>query len=199
MKQYMNRVNDNRETSSVHRLGKPGQLVAMHENENDHFAVLYTQHFPQVLQYIRFHNGTAHPEAEDIAQDIFLILWRRRDKLEEIGPLENYLFIMVKNRLINERKKAAVRERIWRQIKEESSKYTYAPRQELFCRKAERWLRAAIDSLPLSARTAYILRELHGLKVHKIARTMGISQAGASRKLQEAEKQIRLFIASQII
>jgi RNA polymerase sigma-70 factor (ECF subfamily) len=201
MEQNFARDNNKKGGPSVHLVGNSGKLIALPPNEGDDFSILYKQYFPQVMQYIQFQNGTAHPEAEDIAQDIFLILWRRREKLFKIPPLElkYYLFVMVKNRLINESEKAITRRRIWNQIGEEPPKYAYTAHHELNDRRAERWLHSAIATLPPKRRTAYVLREQHGLKVHEIVALMGISQSGAFFLLQKAERQIRSFLARQII
>jgi RNA polymerase sigma factor (sigma-70 family) len=163
------------------------------------FTGLYKRYFPVVQQYIRIHSGTAHPEAEDIAQDIFLILWRRRDTLIRMSPLENYLFVMVRNRLLNETKKRSNRGRIWKEIAEAPVLFANVPYQHIDPRKAERWLQAAVDRLPPEPRATFVLRERHGLKVHEVASLMGLSPTGASRHLQQAEILIRSFLTRQLL
>jgi RNA polymerase sigma factor (sigma-70 family) len=185
--------------SPLHIAEVPGRLPAMHPEDDVNFTALYRRYFPLVMQFVGIHSGPAHPDAEDIAQDIFLSVWRQRDRLLKIDPLEYYLFIMVKNRIINDTKKAGTRQRIRRQILQEPGGYAYGPHHEISSRKTERWWLAAIELLPPKPRTAYLLRELHGLKVYEIAALMGTSQAGTSRKLQEAEKRIKSFLARQVI
>jgi RNA polymerase sigma factor (sigma-70 family) len=193
--------NNNKESSSLHLVGNPGQVVALHPKEEDHFKILYKQHFAEVMNFIHLQSGMAHPEAEDIAQDIFLILWRRREKLFKIPPseLKYYLFVMVKSRLINEAKKTVTRRRYLKQIEEERPTYAYTAHHELYDRRAERWLIAAIGALSPKRQTAYLLREQHGLKVYEIVSRMGISQSGACFLLQKAKRQIRSFLARQIM
>src|ERR1700722_10327720 len=94
------------------------------------FTSMYTRYFPRVMEYIRIQHKKLHPEAEDIAQDIFLIIWRRRDRLLQIGPLDNYFFVMVKNRLLNDQKKSICRQQFRRQLPADPS-HAYAPQQEL--------------------------------------------------------------------
>lgn len=185
--------------SPLHVVETPGRVLTLHPEEDVNFTTLYKRYFPLVMQFVSMQSGSTHPEAEDIAQDIFLVLWRQRDRLLKIDPLEYYLFIMVKNRIINDTKKAGTRRRIRRQIPQQPAEYAYAPHHEIYSRKTERWWQAAIELLPPKPRTAYLLRELQGLKVYQIAALMGTSQAGTTRKLQEAEKSIRSFLARQIL
>ena len=185
--------------SPLHVAETPRQNLALPREENVEFTSLYKRYFPLVLEYIRVQSGTSRPDEQDIAQDIFLTIWRRRHRLLRIVPLENYLFIMVKNRLINEHKKRVVRRGFWKLEEAKAFDNFSVCHQEIDPRKAERWLQAAVDALAPKPRTAYILRERHGLKVYEIAALMSISQAGTSRKLQEAEKNIKSFIACQMI
>ena len=185
--------------SPLHVVETPGRLLAMRPEEDAKFTTLYKRYFPLVMQFVSIHSGPAHPNAEDIAQDIFLTIWRQRERLLKIDPLEYYLFIMVKNRVINDTKKASTRRRIRRQIPKEPAEYAYAPHNEICTRNSERWWQAAIALLPPKPKTAYLLRELRGLKVYEIAKLMNTSQAGTSRKLQEAEQIIKSFLARQIL
>jgi RNA polymerase sigma factor (sigma-70 family) len=161
----------------------------------EQFTHVYNQYFSLVMRYIRTQHGTVHPEAEDIAQDIFSIIWRRRDRLLKLGPLEKYLYVMVRNRLLNEQRKAK-RHRIWRQ-RQPGLRYT--PAFELSGPRAERLWQAAVEALPASAQTAHLLRHQAGLKVHRVAKILGISQAGASRQIQEAERRIRGFLEARLM
>ena len=45
--------------------------------------------------------------AEDLVQDVFVNIWLNREKLLEIKSFKDYLFILSKNRIINELKKRA--------------------------------------------------------------------------------------------
>jgi len=196
------KVNNNKEEmSALHLVTKPGYLVALRATEEDRFSILYKRLFPEIMNFIHLQSGKAHQEAKDIAQDIFLILWRRRDELLKIpaSELKFYLFVMVKNRLINEGKKTIIRRRIWRQIGQEPSTHAYTAHHELYDRRAEWWLNAAIEALPPKRQTAYLLREHYGLKVYEIVSRMGISQSGACFLLQKARRQIRSFLDCQII
>jgi RNA polymerase sigma factor (sigma-70 family) len=163
------------------------------------FTSLYKRYFPLVLEYIRVQNGTSRPDEQDIAQDIFLTIWHRRQWLLRIVPLEYYLFIMVKNRLINEHKKRVVRRGFWKLEEAKTFDPFGACYQDFDPRKTERWLHAAIDALPPQPRTAYMLRERQGSKVYEIAALMRTSQAGVSRKLQEAERNIKAYLSRQML
>ncbi len=74
------------------------------------FTEVITQYLDTVTRFA-FHIIGSHDAAEDIAQDVFVSLWERRDTLDEVRSLKSYLFRAVRNRAFDEQKSDLVRKR----------------------------------------------------------------------------------------
>ncbi len=67
--------------------------------EHDFNAVLESYHV-RIYAYVLAISKSAHV-AEDIAQDIMIKLWLKKDELGEIRNLDGYVFVMAKNMTLN--------------------------------------------------------------------------------------------------
>ncbi|HXB06106.1 MAG TPA: sigma-70 family RNA polymerase sigma factor [Puia sp.] len=158
------------------------------------FLALYDRYYPAVRQYITLLRIPGEEDPDDIVQDVFLSLWQRRQNLAEIGSPANYLFCMVRNRLINEREKKSTRRRCSDELREHAGTRALATQEQIDFRETRRLLQQGVRSLPPRARLAYTLRELEGWKPDEIARAMGVSKSVAKQHLQTATKKIRSFM-----
>lgn len=64
------------------------------------FESLFRREYPGLATYARNLVGAREP-AEDIVQDVFVILWTRRDRLRMPENLVGYLYRSVRNRAFN--------------------------------------------------------------------------------------------------
>src|SRR5690606_6252090 len=74
------------------------------------FTKLVTRYLDSVTKFA-FYILAHHDAAEEVAQDVFVALWERRETLREIKSLKSYLFRAVRNRALDEQKSARVRDR----------------------------------------------------------------------------------------
>jgi RNA polymerase sigma-70 factor, ECF subfamily len=159
--------------------------------ETQAFGLLYNRYYPVVKKYIHAVSNSCTECAEDMAQDIFFKLWQRRDHIMEIASWEDYLFCMVKNNLINRKRKAGARRKAVKHLIGTASRLYYGTEEDINYRETCRLLCVEIQLLPPKARMAYTLREQEGFKNHEIAQVMGISKSVAKQHLQAAAKKIK--------
>jgi RNA polymerase sigma-70 factor (ECF subfamily) len=179
----------------LHIVRIPARVVSLHAAD---FSVLYTRYYLLVQQYIQVVSNGYNEHAKDIAQDIFLKLWQRRDKIEEIESMENYLFRIVKNRLISEEKKTAARHHAFDRVKTIHPRFYYGTEEVVNYRESLRLLHEAIQRLPPRARMAYTLKEQKGWESDDIARVMGVSKSVVKQHVQVAAKRIRSYMSEQV-
>lgn len=94
--------------------GEPARVISMREatNPSQEFMDMYQHFYPQMKDFVRILGGMGRSDSDDIVQDIFLRIWENFQRIMEVENLESYLFIMVRNRLINERRDKETRRRI---------------------------------------------------------------------------------------
>lgn len=125
--------------------------------------------------------------AEEIVQDVFLDLWKRRKQLSITGSLEAYLSVAVKYRIINAHAKmkreqdflagrtdTALRIEPWLDEKELQKNY-----------------QLLVSQLPEKCRITYRLSREEGLSLKEIAGKMAVSQKAVEANLTRSLKLLR--------
>lgn len=103
---------------------------------------------------------SANEDVENIVQDVFLVLWEKKDELELSCTLTTYLFTLVKNRCLNFLRHKLIEEEYNAQMKEElgfklyaleSMEYSYHSEKDL-----QEIIQRALDTLPERCREVFI-------------------------------------------
>ncbi len=170
--------------------------ITMSVKEN--FDSIYVNNFSRLFlfakEYVLFDE-----EAENIVQDIFLMLWEKRDALRVDVSLTAYLFTLVKNKCID-----FLRHRMVEQMYSENVKHEYNEELnvKLFALESfdhnfsseediEILLRNAIDKLPERCRLIFIKSRIEGKKYKEIAEELNLSVNTVEGQISIALKKLR--------
>ena len=131
-------------------------------------------------------------EAEDITQEIFIALWKKRQQLPQIKNLSAYLFTATKNRAIN-----AFRNKL--NTLEEPPADTIGsllatPSDHLEYRELYRALMAGIAKLPPRRKQVFTMSRVTGLSYEEIATSLGISRSAVKQHIIEAMLFLRRYL-----
>jgi RNA polymerase sigma-70 factor, Bacteroides expansion family 1 len=133
--------------------------------------------------------------AEEIVQDVFLELWRRRESLTLEQSLRGYLFQSTRNRGLNFLRRQRVESRGEPTI---AASLPTPAQADSETREAE--LRVAIESaiagLPARCREVFELSRIQGLKYSEIATTLGISVKTVEAQMGKALRVMREKLAN---
>jgi RNA polymerase sigma-70 factor (ECF subfamily) len=144
--------------------------------------------FSVAMTYIKI------PEmAEDAVQEIFLKLWKNREKLAEIQSLDNYLFIMVRNEVFSAMRKKGPRYPVGTYL-ENTLEEKNSPEQRLGAKQLQELIHAATEMLPARQREAWKLSRESGLSYDRIAEEMGLSKNTVKIHLVKALNFLRTYI-----
>lgn len=125
--------------------------------------------------------------AEEIVQDIFLDLWKRRKNLAIAGSLEAYLSVAVKYRIINAHARIK-RELDFLDSRKETTLYVEPWLDE---KELEKNYQLLVSQLPEKCRITYRLSREEGLSLKEIARKMSVSQKAVEANLTRSLKLLR--------
>ncbi|WP_207422777.1 RNA polymerase sigma-70 factor [Desertivirga brevis] len=161
---------------------KTGDKGAYTEIYNRYNSLLY------IHAYKKFQN---REEARDVVQEVFTMIWQRRETLNSVSNLGGFLYSCVHNSILNF-------------ISRENIKAKYIDSLQSFINTApehtdslirEKQLRAIIEkeiaSLPLKMRIVFEMSRNEKLSHREIAEKLNISEETVKRQVKNALKILR--------
>ena len=135
-----------------------------------------------------------HDEAEDLAQDIFLKIFRSLDTFDRRANFQTWLISISRNLCIDYyRSSKKERRTIDRDVDANDLTPTSrgpGPLAMLEQQDAAALLRAALQVLPVSLRTAVLLRDLHELSYQEIAERLGLPEGTVKSRINRGRKEL---------
>jgi len=136
-------------------------------------------------------------EAEDIAQQVFLRIWKSAARYEPRAKFTTWMFTITRNLVFNEvrrrKRKPAVsieeREEATHLVVEDTQ--TASPGENVLQRELERAVDDAIQALPEKQRIGVILRRYEEMPYEEIAKVLGLSVSAVKSLLFRARAQLK--------
>lgn len=169
----------------------------MHHHANtdpaySEFIGLFNAYKEPVYAYIRTITGDHHT-AEELTQELFVKLWKKRDQYDQIQQKDQYIFRMAHNACMNWFQKLALDARLAREVKNRLQTENNNTEDHIAYQEAKALLEKALDTLSPQRRKVFELSRREGLKTQEIADELGISFHTANHHLVAALAQIRAF------
>lgn len=161
------------------------------------YDILFRKYYPGLLFYAtRF---LPEDEAEDIVQDTFLELWKRKDTIEIGDQIQAFLYRITYTKCLNALKHKQVENEYSTAAAELYQKKIefYDPGQnETMLRMENKELQAevykAINELPDKCKEVFKLSYLHDMKNKEIAEVLDISMRTVEAHMYKALKYLRI-------
>lgn len=131
--------------------------------------------------------------AEEIVQDVFMIIWQKRDEVQSQLPIRPYLYTIAQNLSFNFLKKAANDSKMKRQVFYESQKEF---RQDWLVdfKDTKKLIEQAITQMPSKQRLIFSLSRMESKSHEEIARELQISKNTVKDQIFKALKAIRHYL-----
>lgn len=160
-------------------------------------ASVYREQFGFVWRSLRG-LGFGASEAEDLAQDVFLVARRRLPDFEHGRPLRPWLFGIIRRVAADRRRSASRTERRLRLLPQPTASAGPAsPEQRLAQTEAAEFVERFLATLDESRRTIFLMSEVEGLSGTEIAETLGINRNTVYTRLRAARQQFAAAIAER--
>lgn len=162
---------------------KSGPHSLFNSGDEDFYTKIYNEYWSKMTDRLVYKLGLSRPIAEDIANDIFLNLWKLKKNFETLEDLKAYLNKAAFNRLINHSKRRkpylpADDEDLDELLSSDSHIFETLD-NKLFIEA----LHEIIPTLPPQAGKAVSLSEVYGLTAKEIAHQMDISERMARKHI----------------
>jgi len=163
---------------------------------DERFSRIYTTHYPAVLAYCA--RRLDRSEAEDVASEVFIVLWRNIDTFDEEAPLPwlyRVAYGSIRNRWKAERRQFALARRL--------SGLAPPPAEPadavVVRREQDRAVLAAIGNLRPSDQEALRLAVWEELTAREIAVVVGSSVSAAEQRLHRAKKRLARSLSPHML
>ena len=167
------------------------------------FATLVERHQHAVVGTVAKMLGNAS-EAEDIAQQVFLRLWRSAKRYQPTAKFTTYLFTITRNLVFNESRLRSRRKEVSMDEREETGPAHADPHSEqqrdseLLHSVLREAIDKAIESLPENQRMAVVLRRYEGTPYEEIAEILDSSVSSVKSLLFRARDSLRQQLAQYL-
>lgn len=160
------------------------------DGDVESFRVLVRRYEQPLHRLIRNLVVDAH-DGEDIAQEVFLTAFRRLASYDSgQGRFSTWLFTIARNKCINAQKKR--RPVLLHSLPDAALQRT--PDTELSEAEWFRLLDDALDKLPLTQKTVFVLAEIQELSLEEIAQIEDVPVGTAKSRLSRAKEKLRAIL-----
>lgn len=157
----------------------------------NNFDRIYVTYYSRMLRFAKEY-VLFEEDAENVVQDVFLLLWEKREVLDIQVSLVSYLFSLVKNRSIDYLRHKVVAEEYRQELTFKLSaleqlNYTFTSEEDI-----EQAVTKAIDKLPERCRVIFLKNRIEGKKYREIADELDISMNTVENQMSIALKKLRI-------
>jgi RNA polymerase sigma-70 factor, ECF subfamily len=159
------------------------------------FQALVERHRSMVYR-VAYQFAGNHFDAEDIAQEVFIKVFRSLDKFRQDAQLSSWMYRIVMNACIDHRRRTMpaaaapfgeeAEHRMMNTVEE-----TPGPEERAYAGELGQVLEGEIRRLPPGQRIVFIMRHHQGLKLGEIAEALGLAEGTVKRQLHAAVHRLR--------
>ena len=165
----------------------------MHTNPDSKekiFDELYLEHLKKI-EYFSYSYLQDWEEAKEVAQDVFLKLWNRREMLSSEKEFFPYLFVLAKNESLNilRKRKAKANYADW--CKNAELNFNISA---IFSKEVQDLINKAIQNMPPKVRETFLLSRNANLKNREIAVVQSIGLSTVEARLTKAYIILRKYL-----
>ncbi len=129
--------------------------------------------------------------AHELVQDSFINLYKHKNTAQEIKSVRAYLYVILKNNILNHYRKESARKKYQEYLAVHSSPLDNSTELAIESRELERQLNGEIEKLPPKCRAVFKLSRKEHLSNKEIASRLGISENTVEQHMRKAIRELR--------
>lgn len=172
--------------------------------DHEAFRQLVMRHQNAVIGTVAKMLGNAS-ESEDIAQQVFLRIWKNAKRYRPDAKFTTYLFTITRNLVFNETRRKSRKKEVSSNEREDSANLQVEaspdrqPDAELLQAELQHAVDEAIAALPETQRMAVVLRRYEQLSYEEIAEVLELSVSAVKSLLFRARTTLRESLNSYLV
>lgn len=164
-----------------------GVSVAIRNGDHKAFQTFYDEYYDAVYRFL-VSRGMSHDDAKDLIQKAFLLIWEKRDTIDENKSLRAYLFQIAYTRMLNH---INYNTKFSDESPEESNTQSLDPNEELDYSELVGHLRKIISGMPEKRSMVFELCFMKQMTYKEVADAMGLSVKTIENHMAFAFKDVR--------
>ena len=174
----------------------PKVIKRLSEGDQSAFRVVFEHYYPRVYEFIR-RIVKSDTISEDIAQDIFVKIWERREMFGvEVQSFGKYIYVMSRNAAINAIRRTG---RITPLVEDAVNRSeNFSIEDDYYAREKELIIRLTVCQMPEQRRRIFEMSRYMGMDNQTIATTLNLSKKTVENHLTLALKTLRSVLACWI-
>jgi RNA polymerase sigma-70 factor, ECF subfamily len=157
------------------------------------FEELYERHFDFVWRTLR-HLGVREADLADACQEVFLIVHRRYQSFDARAKVTTWLFRICFNKARERRRTAHARREVLGEEAIDQARGPSDPFSELERQDKLAMFEAALESMELEQRAAFILFEVEGMSGPEVAEALAVPLGTAYSRLRLARETFQAAV-----
>lgn len=189
---------ENLPTSGAKRPGPSDERLMEDLGTGDQSALglLLDRHWADLVGY-SFQLLGVKDEAEDVAQEVFVRIWERREDWAPAGSVRGYLYRVARNLILSRLRRDRMRERVEPRIRLQSRRVA-TPLEDMARVELREAFEEALRPLPDRRREAFLLVRVQGLSLGEAAEAMNVTRRTVANHLYLAatdlERHLEKFL-----
>ncbi len=160
----------------------------------DWFKDAFEQHFEYIRNYLYYLSGDAGL-TEDLAQDVFLQLWEKREQVKE-ETLKPFLFAIARNSFLKSYRRKKIdlkfKSTYFEHIEYESPEFVFEVKE------LDVKLQKTISSMSEKCRIIFLMNRLDDMTYAQIAELLGVSVKAVEKQMSKALAILRKEFGEKI-
>ncbi|MEM9672436.1 MAG: RNA polymerase sigma-70 factor [Bacteroidota bacterium] len=137
--------------------------------------------------------------AEDALQEIFVKLWQNREAIDELQSLRSFLFVCLKNHVLNIVRTEQTRIKAALLANQNKERISHQTESDIALNDLRTYLDTSLSALPARKKRIVQLSLIEGYSNQEIAATLQISENTVRSQLSQAKKVIRRFLEQTLV
>lgn len=165
-----------------------GLVLSLKAGDMEAYRLLFSRFYPKFLHFAATLSGGGIDDAKDIMQDVFIKIWRYRDRLDETLSLYNYIYVLTKREVLNHLRSRHVPDSLPEDdgiLSEESVDRTVSGNEMAAI------VNGIVREMPQPKRKIFLMSRFNGLPVKEIAKALNLSTRAVNYHIETALKFLK--------
>lgn len=154
------------------------------------YTVIYSR-YSEILFRHAYHMLEDRAEAEDVIQEVFLMLWTKRTEVAGTKTLSAYLYTSVRNRILNHLTHQKVVDKYLDSMRTYMEAGGYTADELLRGKELAAVIEKEIEALPPKMREIFLMSREQRLSHKSIGELLNISDKTVKQQVYKAVKQLK--------